>query len=1053
MNSTFLESLASHPMVFCLGWTLVHFVWQATVLALLTAVTLQFAKNASTTIRYAVSCAGMAAMVALPIGTLACLISTVPARDWNQSANPVVATNTSDTALESEWTSGKDIFDIHGEDASSLGDDSISQSGEDLMSDDAIVQLSFFQGVDQRLKGWLPWCVAGWIAGVLLLALRLLFGLRRVNQWRNESKPIGLEHLNQCLARLTKRMNVRKHVRLLESARATVPAVMGWLRPVILVPTSMISGLTTGELESLLAHELAHIRRHDYLINLLQNIVETVLFYHPAVWWVSRRIRIEREHCCDDLAVAVCGDRVSFVRALARMEEIRCDNDQLAVAANGGSLIGRIRRLTSRETPQTSSWWPAGAIAIGAIATLFVGLWASDVTANSDRVDHTNMTEEIEPEVTIESVEETSKDEDYATQKDEVEKKDTKTGQVKRVFTGIKLVSDANNEIKRSSLDMMYSNVITYTFIPARIAKELGAVELGEIDFGDRPPPKKQLVQPLKIQLEGLVGNNESAKPEKPEKPNVKTTTVDQLIEPAGDTKVIPYEDDVLWVPGHLGFYGVNQTKQQVFKIVRISSVDLGIGPSFGPINALVLDNANSDFGVLGRHWGRQVRGKNGETLWHAAVGGFHLMNGPKSKAPLPKLKDKANEKTNEDKPAMKVASTGHPFVDPKTARHAGGDVKVLKTHTYNRSRRESKDWIELKGSKVPVDDGVEHDGLIVYMTLFNDIVAVNAEDKKVVWEYPWFKTMPFWQTVSIVEVMVGNEKTIAVELFAPKSKSGEVVYRYASLATGKLIEPTLTKQHHDPGNDSNPPDSKNDLPKIKISEKDGEQITQAFASANKDGRTAVDLLLHFSQIFDRHGSPERAGSVVNMESIVSAFPRYLLGNAMDADLVYFSLPEGSETRAVFSGEKVEISKGDKSVEIVITNGKLKLLDSVGVTRATATADGGAEQLIVVCQMKNDEVEMEIRTRRLVEIAEPNPPVQVIMNTETGAPKNEEDPPHRAVRYSIFPESKSEEKPVRMKMKWRYDFRRLAEEAEAQSGKTWEQLLYGDDIEDKTKVE
>ena len=109
----------------------------------------------------------------------------------------------------------------------------------------------------------------------------------------------------QSLRRLCGQLRIRRPVRLLESALVDVPMVIGWLRPVILLPASALSGLTPQQLEAIIAHELAHIRRHDYLINLLQSLIETLLFYHPAVWWVSRQIRREREHCCDDLAVAV----------------------------------------------------------------------------------------------------------------------------------------------------------------------------------------------------------------------------------------------------------------------------------------------------------------------------------------------------------------------------------------------------------------------------------------------------------------------------------------------------------------------------------------------------------------------------------------------------------------------------------------------------------------------------------------------------------------------------------------------------------------------------
>src|SRR5438045_2418615 len=123
--------------------------------------------------------------------------------------------------------------------------------------------------------------------------------------------------------RLAARLRVNRPVRLLQSALVHVPAVLGCVRPVILLPASALTGLTPLQLEALLAHELAHVRRYDYLVNLVQSVIETLLFYHPAVWWISARVRDEREHCCDDLAVAVCGDPHFYASALLSMERLR----------------------------------------------------------------------------------------------------------------------------------------------------------------------------------------------------------------------------------------------------------------------------------------------------------------------------------------------------------------------------------------------------------------------------------------------------------------------------------------------------------------------------------------------------------------------------------------------------------------------------------------------------------------------------------------------------------------------------------------------------------
>ena len=124
-----------------------------------------------------------------------------------------------------------------------------------------------------------------------------------------------------------------------------MPTVVGWLRPAILLPIAALASLTPAQVEAILAHELAHIRRHDYAVNLLQTIAETLLFYHPAVWWISNRIRVEREHCCDDIAIAVCGDPLGYAQALAELETWRTSAATMALAATDGSFLERVRRI------------------------------------------------------------------------------------------------------------------------------------------------------------------------------------------------------------------------------------------------------------------------------------------------------------------------------------------------------------------------------------------------------------------------------------------------------------------------------------------------------------------------------------------------------------------------------------------------------------------------------------------------------------------------------------------------------------------------------------
>ena len=150
-------------------------------------------------------------------------------------------------------------------------------------------------------------------------------------------------------------MGIVRPLRVLLSALTDGPSVVGWLRPVILFPPAALMNLSPSQLEAVLAHELAHIRRQDYLVNLLQTIAETLFFYQPAIWWVSSRIRHERELCCDDIVVETCGDPVGYARALTQLERSRIISPELGMATTAGPLMHRIRRLTGVAEYQPAS--------------------------------------------------------------------------------------------------------------------------------------------------------------------------------------------------------------------------------------------------------------------------------------------------------------------------------------------------------------------------------------------------------------------------------------------------------------------------------------------------------------------------------------------------------------------------------------------------------------------------------------------------------------------------------------------------------------------------
>jgi uncharacterized protein (TIGR03435 family) len=331
-----LETLLTHPAVQALGRSLLHFLWQGSLLALLLWIVKTFAP-ASARVRYAVA---SLIMLTMPVA----LIVTVAQGYRNEPS----AVSTAHRAS------------------------SHPQQAPSETSREALIAGVPTSGTHAGVTEWLPgFVVCLWIAGVLLLSVRAGGGWMRAQRLTRRVLPAS-DELEDMMTRLKHRLGVSGPVRLYTSAIAAVPTVIGWLRPVILLPVATIIGLSESQLRAILAHELAHIRRHDYLVNLLQTAIETVLFYHPAVWWVGKQMRIEREHCCDDIAVAVSGNAFEYAEALAELEQIRAGIPEPALAATGGELIGRIRRLLGQSPSEDATSRSLGTIATVAALALFV---------------------------------------------------------------------------------------------------------------------------------------------------------------------------------------------------------------------------------------------------------------------------------------------------------------------------------------------------------------------------------------------------------------------------------------------------------------------------------------------------------------------------------------------------------------------------------------------------------------------------------------------------------------------------------------------------------
>ena len=333
-----LEAWVRAPLAGAVGWTLLHSLWEGAVVSAALAVALTALRSSRA--RYAAACAAMLVMLAAFGVTLVRLMPE--GLDGPRTARPPAFP---------AWSV-----------ATEMGASSPSYPW---------------------LAAAIPWLAPFWIAGVWIFYLRHLAGWISVGRLRRRGVCCAPPRWQTETARLSARLRLSRPVLLLESCLADAPMVVGHFRPYILMPVGLLAGLPAGQVEAILLHELAHIRRCDYLVNVLQRSVEGLLFYHPAAWWISRVIRSEREYCCDDEVVRTSGNAREYAVALAALEQNRWSGRQSAVAATGGSLVKRIRRLLYPQSLQ-GAWTPGLAIAIlAATAAVAMAAWPSQTARQS----------------------------------------------------------------------------------------------------------------------------------------------------------------------------------------------------------------------------------------------------------------------------------------------------------------------------------------------------------------------------------------------------------------------------------------------------------------------------------------------------------------------------------------------------------------------------------------------------------------------------------------------------------------------------------------------
>jgi beta-lactamase regulating signal transducer with metallopeptidase domain len=332
-----LTRLIEPALAEALGWTLLHTLWQGAAIALSLALLLIFSRSRTPHFRYLMSIGAMLSLLLAAVATFVWLYDpAAPVLSTVSEGALALTVITPDAALSTP------------------------------ASNHPTVLPGFFQP-------YLPLIAGGWLLGVLLLALRLMGEYAYLQHLRHyRCSPAGADWMGR-LRELARQTGLTRPVYLKETARIHSPMVSGVLKPVILMPVGMLNGLSTAEVEQILLHELAHIRRYDYLVNIGVAAIETVFFFHPFVWWMGSRIRTEREHACDDLAIEVSGNAATYVTALANAESWRVDGRRLSLAFAGGTVLQRVQRILGQEAGgRLMSGKTAGAILVAGCAGILL---------------------------------------------------------------------------------------------------------------------------------------------------------------------------------------------------------------------------------------------------------------------------------------------------------------------------------------------------------------------------------------------------------------------------------------------------------------------------------------------------------------------------------------------------------------------------------------------------------------------------------------------------------------------------------------------------------
>ena len=309
-----VENLLSRHLVNAMGWTVLHSLWQGTIIALILALVFFALQRKTARLRYRIA---FGALLLLFVSSLTTFFLLYDPQGSGQQPTRLVL----------------------------LGDVRM-----------VVEKSNYFQQMMTRFGNYfdahLPVIVTVWLVGVFFFLIRLLGGMAYVRRMRVYGSIPAPDPWQQRVSRLAETLQLNKVIGLAESSLTKAPLMIGFFKPLILLPVGTINHLSADEVEAILAHELAHIARQDYIFNIMQSLIEIIYYYHPAAWWISAVIRTEREHCCDDTAIRLCSNPLTYAKALLHVQELQhYRTPVLAMAFSGhkNQLLYRIQRILNQS--------------------------------------------------------------------------------------------------------------------------------------------------------------------------------------------------------------------------------------------------------------------------------------------------------------------------------------------------------------------------------------------------------------------------------------------------------------------------------------------------------------------------------------------------------------------------------------------------------------------------------------------------------------------------------------------------------------------------------